>query len=243
MAVMVVALSQPGAAQSVNLDLGESGTLTGRVVQLILLITVISLAPSMLIMVTSFVRMVIVFSILRNAMGTQSSPPNMVMISLAFFLTLYVMAPVFDRVWENAIDPLIKEEIDEFDAYERARGPLHGFMMSQVRENDLKLFMDLGNVPNETVENPEDISMATLIPAFMISEIRRGFEIGFLIYVPFLVLDMVIASVLMSMGMMMLPPVMVSMPFKLIFFVLVDGWNLLAGSLVRSFGTIPPPTP
>ncbi|WP_417457570.1 flagellar type III secretion system pore protein FliP [Kordiimonas sp.] len=240
MCLALIALgAAPALAQSVNIDLGQSGSLSGRVVQLILLMTVLSLAPSILVMMTSFTRMVIVFSLLRSAMGTQQSPPNVVIVSLALFLTGYVMAPTFTAVWDQGIQPLINEEIDEIEAYNRASVPMRNFMLSQVREKDLELFMTLANDPIE--QTPETVPLTTLVPAFMISEIRRAFEIGFLLYVPFVVIDMVVASILMSMGMMMLPPVMIAMPFKLIFFVLVDGWNLVAGSLVQSFGQQPPP--
>jgi len=240
MVAATIAFSSGAIAQSLNLDLGESGSITGRVVQMILLLTVLSLAPSILVMMTSFTRMVIVFSLLRSAMGTQQSPPNMVVVSLALFLTGYVMAPTLTQVWEQAVEPLVNEEIEEVEAYNRGIGPLRNFMLSQVREKDLALFVDMsgGDVATTT---PETVAITALIPAFMISEIRRAFEIGFLLYIPFIVIDMVVASILMSMGMMMLPPVMIAMPFKLIFFVLVDGWNLVAGSLVQSFGTAPPP--
>ncbi|MCK0069792.1 flagellar type III secretion system pore protein FliP [Kordiimonas laminariae] len=224
----------------ININLGESGTLSGRVVQMILLLTVLSLAPSILIMMTSFTRMVIVFSLLRSAMGTQQTPPNMVIISLALFLTGYVMAPTLTEVYTLGIEPLVNEEIDEVEAYNRASVPLRNFMLSQVREKDLALFVDLSG-ENISTTTPDTVPMTTLVPAFMISEIRRAFEIGFLLYIPFVVIDMVVASILMSMGMMMLPPVMIATPFKLIFFVLVDGWNLVAGSLVQSFGQAPPP--
>nr|WP_231727154.1 flagellar type III secretion system pore protein FliP [Kordiimonas lipolytica] len=232
-------VTTPAAAQSLSLDLGESGSLSGRVVQMILLLSVLSLAPSILIMMTSFTRMIIVFSLLRSAMGTQQTPPNIVLISLALFLTGYVMAPTLTAAWNQGIQPLVNEEIDEQEAFNRASVPLRNFMLSQVREKDLELFMNLS--PSEPVDTPEEVSLTILVPAFMISELRRAFEIGFLLYVPFVVIDMVVASILMSMGMMMLPPVMIAMPFKLIFFVLVDGWNLVAGSLVQSFGTAPPP--
>ena len=240
MLAAAIALSSGAIAQSLNLDLGESGSITGRVVQMILLLTVLSLAPSILVMMTSFTRMVIVFSLLRSAMGTQQSPPNMVIVSLALFLTGYVMTPTLTQVWELGIQPLMNEEIEEVEAYNRAIVPLRGFMLSQVRAKDLALFVELSGDEVETT-TPETVAITALIPAFMISEIRRAFEIGFLLYIPFIVIDMVVASILMSMGMMMLPPVMIAMPFKLIFFVLVDGWNLVAGSLVQSFGTVPPP--
>jgi len=240
MLAATIALSSGAIAQSLNLDLGESGSITGRVVQMILLLTVLSLAPSILVMMTSFTRMVIVFSLLRSAMGTQQSPPNMVIVSLALFLTGYVMTPTLTQVWELGVQPLMNEEIEEVEAYNRAIVPLRGFMLSQVRAKDLALFVELSGDEVDTT-TPETVAITALIPAFMISEIRRAFEIGFLLYIPFIVIDMVVASILMSMGMMMLPPVMIAMPFKLIFFVLVDGWNLVAGSLVQSFGTTPPP--
>ncbi len=237
--VSIVLTASPAAAQSINLDLGESGSLSGRVIQMILLLSVLSLAPSILIMMTSFTRMVIVFSLLRSAMGTQQTPPNIVLVSLALFLTGYVMAPTFTAAWEQGLQPLINEEIDEQVAFERASVPMRNFMMSQVRDKDLDLFLNLAN--DMETQTRDAVPLTTLVPAFMISEIRRAFEIGFLLYVPFVVIDMVVASILLSMGMMMLPPVMIAMPFKLIFFVLVDGWNLVAGSLVQSFGTAPPP--
>lgn len=237
--VSIVLTASPAAAQSINLDLGESGSLSGRVIQMILLLSVLSLAPSILIMMTSFTRMVIVFSLLRSAMGTQQTPPNIVLVSLALFLTGYVMAPTFTAAWEQGLQPLINEEIDEQVAFERASVPMRNFMMSQVRDKDLDLFLNLAN--DMETQTRDAVPLTTLVPAFMISEIRRAFEIGFLLYVPFVVIDMVVASILLSMGMMMLPPVMIAMPFKLIFFVLVDGWNLVAGSLVQSFGAAPPP--
>ena len=240
MLAATIAVSSGAIAQSLNLDLGESGSITGRVVQMILLLTVLSLAPSILVMMTSFTRMIIVFSLLRSAMGTQQSPPNMVVVSLSLFLTGFVMTPTLTQVWDNAVQPLVNEEIDEIEAYNKGIIPLRNFMLSQVREKDLALFIDLSGGDVDTT-TPETVAITALIPAFMISEIRRAFEIGFLLYIPFIVIDMVVASILMSMGMMMLPPVMISMPFKLIFFVLVDGWNLVAGSLVQSFGTAPPP--
>lgn len=223
----------PSLAQSLNIDIGEGGSVTGRLVQLVVLMTVISLAPSALVMVTSFTRLVIVLSLLRTAIGTQQSPPNTVMISLALFLTFFIMQPAFDQAYRTGIEPLIAEEISEEVAFERSMEPFHAFMMRHVREKDLALMMDIGQIT--AVEAPEETPLRALIPAFMISELRRAFEIGFLVFVPFLVIDMVVASVLMSMGMMMLPPVMIALPFKLIFFVLVDGWYLVVGSLVQSF--------
>jgi flagellar biosynthetic protein FliP len=184
-------------------------------------------------MVTSFTRIVVVLAFLRSALGLQQTPPNAVLISLALFVTAFVMAPTLEQAWDNGLAPLLEEEIDEFEAFERAAAPLRGFMLEQVRGKDLELFLDISNTAE--LERPEDTPLRALIPAFMISELRRAFEIGFLIFIPFLVIDMVVASVLMSMGMMMLPPVLISLPFKLIFFVLVDGWFLVVGSLVESF--------
>ena len=228
-------LSNPAAAQSVSLNLADAptGTATGRIFSVIMLITVLSLAPSILIMMTSFTRIVVVFSITRSALATNATPPNMVMVSLALFLTLFVMSPTLEKSWETGIKPLIEEKIEVMDGLEKAAVPLKEFMVNNTREKDLLLFSDLsGEKPAATVaETPLKIA----IPAFMISELRRAFEIGFLIFVPFLIIDMVIASVLMSMGMMMLPPSVLALPFKIIFFVLVDGWYLLAGSLINSF--------
>ncbi len=226
-------LSEPAAAQSINIDFGEGGTITGRVLQLVALVTVLSLAPGILVMVTSFTRMIIVLSFLRSALGVQQTPPNVVLISLALFLTAFIMTPTLEAAYREGIAPLMEEEITEEQAFERTTGPLRSFMMNHVREQDLTLFMDLGKA---TAESPEETPLRVLVPAFMISELRRAFEIGFLLFVPFLIIDMVVASLLMSMGMMMLPPVMISLPFKLIFFVLVDGWHLVAGSLVQSYG-------
>jgi flagellar biosynthetic protein FliP len=187
-------------------------------------------------MVTSFVRIVIVLSFLRSAMGTQTAPPNQVLVSLALFLTFFIMAPTATTAYQDGVVPLIQNKISEGEAFDRAIKPFHAFMMRQVREQDLRLFADMANLPQ--VATPEDTPLRILLPAYMISELRRAFEIGFLLFLPFMVIDMVIASVLMSMGMMMLPPAMISLPFKLIFFVLVDGWYLVVGSLVRSFGTV-----
>ena len=220
-------------AQTLSLDLGdEDGSTTGRIVQLIALITVLSLAPSILVMMTSFTRIVVVLSFLRSALGIQQTPPNSVLISLALFLTLFIMMPTLEAVYDSALEPLISEDIDEMEALDRASEPVKTFMLGHVREEDLGLFLDMAKSEPEA---PEATPMRALIPAFMISELRRAFEIGFLLFLPFLVIDMVVASVLMSMGMMMLPPILISLPFKLIFFVMVDGWHLVAGSLVQSY--------
>lgn len=227
-------LLQPAAAQDFSLSFGQGTGVTERAVQLIALLSVLSLAPSILVMATSFTRIVVVLSLLRSAMGTATAPPNAVMISLALFLTAFVMAPTFEQAWETGIKPLTRNEIPLEQAFDRASIPFKTFMLKNVREKDLALFIDLAG--GERPEGPEQVSLRVLVPAFIISELRRAFEIGFLLFVPFLVIDLVVASILMSMGMMMLPPIVVSLPFKLIFFVLVDGWNLVAGSLVKSYG-------
>ena len=234
-AAFALGLPQDALAQSLSIDLGDdTGSTTKRIVQLVMLITVITVAPSILLMVTSFTRIVVVFSILRVAMGTNTTPPNMVLVSLAMFLTFFIMQPTFEEAWETAVVPMVNEQIDEFEAFDRATRPFHDFMMRQVRERDLGLMVNIAGI--EEPATPEATPLRVLVPAFMISELRRAFEIGFLLYVPFIVIDMVVASVLMSMGMMMLPPMMLALPFKLIFFVLVDGWYVLVGSLVESFG-------
>ncbi|MDG1417860.1 MAG: flagellar type III secretion system pore protein FliP [Maricaulis sp.] len=223
-------------AQSVTLDTGDEGALTERVLQLIALMTVLSLAPSIIVMTTSFVRIVVVLSLLRTATGLQQSPPNAVLISLAIFMSAFIMAPVFTQSYEEGIVPLLEEEIELTEAFTLSTGPLKTFMLQQTREEDLALFVDMS--PEPLAETPEATSFWIVAPAFMISELRRAFEIGFLLFIPFLIIDLVVASILMSMGMMMLPPVVISLPFKLIFFVLVDGWNLVIGALMRSFGTL-----
>ena len=237
LAVLGVWLTGMGEAmaQSITLDMGDAtGSTTARILQLVALSTVLSLAPGILVMVTSFTRIVVVLHFVRQAVGTQTSPPNMVLVSLALFMTSYIMAPTLVQSYNDGIVPLLNGEIDEIQAFNAAVQPFHNFMMTHVRPADLQLFMELSNSPPPAT--PEQTPLQALIPAFMIGELKRAFEIGFLLYLPFIIIDMVIASVLMSMGMMMLPPVMLAMPFKLIFFVLVDGWYLLAGSLVRSFG-------
>jgi len=223
----------------------------GRMVQLVLLITVLSVAPGILIMVTCFTRFVIALSFLRAGIGLQTTPANLILISLALFMTLYVMAPTFDRAWENGVSPLIENKITEAEAYDRITAPFRTFMMANVRDKDLKLFNDLAHEylwpkqngvegapapPPPPAPSPDgQIELRILIPAFMISELRRGFEIGFLMVLPFLVIDMIVATLTMSMGMMMLPPTVISLPFKILFFVLIDGWNLLVGGLIRSY--------
>jgi flagellar biosynthesis protein FliP len=234
LAGLVLALPAGAAlAQTLSLDLGE-GSVNAQIVRLVLLLTVLSLAPSILVMVTSFTRIVVVLSFLRTALGLQQTPPNAVIVSLALFLTAFIMGPVLERAWLEGIEPLIAERISELEAFALASAPVRDFMLDHVRGKDLELFLDIAGI--ETLAAPEATPLRALIPAFMISELRRAFEIGFLLFVPFLIIDMVVASVLMSMGMMMLPPVLISLPFKLIFFVLVDGWFLVVGSLVQSYG-------
>ena len=213
------------------------GTATGRIVQLVLVVTLLSVAPGLLIMVTCFTRFVIALSFLRVGLGLQTTPANLIMISLALFMTFFVMGPTLDQAWNNGLKPLVENQITEQEAYQRITDPFRTFMRAHVREKDLALFEDMaGRVGGVTVRTDSDqIEMRVLIPAFMISELRRGFEIGFLIVLPFLVIDMIVATLTMSMGMMMLPPTVISLPFKVLFFVLIDGWNLLVGGLMRSF--------
>jgi flagellar biosynthetic protein FliP len=234
-AAAIAFLAAPGIAvgQSLSLDLGDGPTSTGRIIQLFVLLGVLSLAPSILVMVTSFTRIVVVLSFLRTAIGLQQTPPNAVIISLALFLTAFVMMPSFEIAYREGIAPLIEGRMEEMEGFNRAMKPFHDFMFANTRPQDLKLFADLANTP--AITPGAEISLRILTPAFMVSELKRAFEIGFLLFVPFLVIDMVVASVLMSMGMMMLPPAVIALPFKLIFFVLVDGWHLVAGSLVQSF--------
>ncbi len=236
---IVLLLPADAWAQSVNIDLGsnenEGGAAgaTARLLQLTLAIGVLSLAPSILVMVTAFTRIIIVLSILRGAIGAQGTPPNPVLIGIALFLTYFVMEPVLVQSWTEGLQPMTQGSISEIEGLTRAAAPFHKFMLNQVRPSDLNLFLDLANVTPPT--DPDTTPWRVLVPSFVLGELRRGFEIGFLIYLPFLIIDMVIASILMGMGMMMLPPNAVSLPFKLIFFVLIDGWRLIAGSLVQGF--------
>ena len=225
----------PAGAQDVSINFAQGSGLTERVIQMIALLTVLSLAPSILVMMTSFTRIVVVLSLLRTALGTATAPPNAVIMSLALFLTAFVMGPALQRAYDLGMRPLVNNEITVEQAFERSSEPLRAFMQKNVRDKDLQLFMNLSR--EKAPDKPEDLSLRILVPAFMISELRRAFEIGLRLFLPFLIIDLVVASVLMSMGMMMLPPVVVSLPFKLIFFVLVDGWSLVAGSLVQSYGS------
>ena len=218
--------STPGPAGSTNWSLP---------IQTLITLTALTFIPAAVLMMTGFTRIIIVFSLLRHALGTQTSPPNQVLVGLSLFLTFFVMAPVFDRIYSEAYVPLSENRITFPQAIDRAAVPLKGFMLKQTREADIGLFARLAKI--ETIEKPEDTPMRVLIPAFVTSELKTAFQIGFIIFIPFLVIDMVVASVLMSMGMMMMSPVMVSLPMKLMLFVLVDGWHLIVGSLVQSFAT------
>ena len=222
-------------AQSVNIDLGAAGQAgaTGRLVQLTALITVLSIAPSLLVMVTGFTRIIIVLSLLRSAIGAQSTPPNTVLIGLALFLTFFVMQPVLDQAYTTGLLPMSDGRVGELEGLRLAAEPFRNFMAANVRGTDLQLFLDMAHLP--AASSADGAPWRALVPAFSIGELRRAFEMGFLLYLPFLVIDMVVGSVLMSLGMMMLPPSGISLPFKLIFFVLVDGWRLVSGGLVQGF--------
>ncbi|MEP9368238.1 flagellar type III secretion system pore protein FliP [Xanthobacter sp. VNH20] len=245
----------PAAAQTLNLEqlLPDSGggSTSGRIIQMVALLTVLSVAPGLLIMMTSFTRLAIALSFLRSGLGLQSTPANLVLISLSLFMTFYIMGPTFERAWQDGVRPLTEQKITEQEAIARIADPFRDFMLSQVRSKDLQLFADIAQAnaekPDRKLAAPlpappkaanapdEKIDMRVLIPAFMISELRRGFEIGFLIVLPFLIIDMIVATLVMSMGMMMMPPSVISLPFKVLFFILIDGWNILVSGLVRSF--------
>lgn len=232
----VWAAPEPIALPTISVGVGKV-TKPGDIsvtLQILFLMTIISLAPGLLIMTTSFTRIVVVLSFLRNALGTQQSPSNQIVVSLALFLTFFIMSPVWQQVNNDALVPYKAQTITQEEAFKRAVAPMRKFMLSQAREKDIALFINISKMPRP--RNADDIPTLTLIPAFIISELRTAFQIGFLVYIPFLVVDMVVASVLMSMGMMMLPPVMISLPFKILLFVLVDGWGLVIGSLIESFG-------
>lgn len=233
-----VAIAAPVSLPGIDLSFGEgagsaSTEQVGMGLKILALLTLFSLVPSLLIMVTSFTRVVVVMSFVRQAMGLQGQPSNQVIIALSLFITFFVMGPVFDRVYTDSVRPYLDKQMAEGEAWDRAVLPIRGFMVRQTREKDLALFMRLAGI--EKTQSPDDVPLRLLIPAFMISELKTAFQIGFMIYLPFLIVDMVVASVVMSMGMMMLPPLVISMPVKLILFVLVDGWALVVGSLVQSF--------
>lgn len=233
LAVPGLALAQQSPADLLNLPV--DGSAAAWIIRTFGLLTVLSIAPGILVMVTSFPRFIIAFSILRTGMGLATAPSNMVLISMALFMTFYVMSPTFDRAWNDGVQPLLQNQINEAEAVQRIAEPFRTFMSANTRDKDLTLFVEIARERGQSVGTPEAIDYRVLIPAFMLSEIRRGFEIGFLIVLPFLVIDMVVAAITMAMGMMMLPPTSISLPFKILFFVLIDGWNLLVGSLVRSF--------
>jgi flagellar biosynthesis protein FliP len=228
--------AQALALPNFNLSIGgqaENPRQVATVIHLIFLLTVLSIAPAIVLMLTSFTRILVVFSLLRHALGTQQSPPNQILIGLSLFLTIFIMAPVWQRVNDEALKPYYEEQISWEEGLARAVSPIKYFMLNQTREKDIALFVKIAK--EKRPKNPSEISMRILTPAFIISELKTAFQIGFMLYLPFLIIDMVVASILLSMGMMMLPPIMVSMPFKLLLFVLVDGWNLIVGSLVQSF--------
>jgi flagellar biosynthesis protein FliP len=252
LAAAALILGVTGGASAQDADVAQGlaslipagdAAISGRIVQLFGLVTVLSIAPGLLVMVTSFTRIVIALSILRTGLGLQTTPANLILISLALFMTFFVMSPTFDKAWKEGLQPMMNNEITEEVAFTRIAEPFREFMLGQVRESDLALFggiaeaTDRSRVPPVEQGSADDgvVEFRVLIPAFMISELRRGFEIGFLIVLPFLVIDMIVATLTMSMGMMMLPPTIISLPFKILFFILIDGWNMLSGSLVRSF--------
>lgn len=220
------------AGPELSIKLGDGGEVAPAL-QILFLLTALSLAPALVLMLTSFTRIVVVLSLLRQAIGTQQLPPGQILIGLALFLSVFIMTPVWNRVHQEALEPYLQNRISQKEALEKAVVPVREFMLKQTRQKDILLFLDLGRMENP--KEPSEVPMRALIPAFMISELKTAFQIGFVLHVPFLILDLVVSSLLLSMGMLMLPPVMISLPLKLMLFVLVDGWNLLVGSLVRSF--------
>jgi flagellar biosynthesis protein FliP len=233
---LVLMTAVPAGAQSVDLNAlipAGGASASGRIIEMVALLTILSIAPGLLIMTTSFTRFIIALSFLRTGLGVQSAPANLVLIGLALFMTFFVMAPTFDRAWQTGLKPMLANEISQQDALAAVSQPFREFMLSQVREKDVALFESLAKGRFD-VGDRSKVDFRLLIPAYMISELRRGFEIGFLIVLPFLVIDMIVATLTMSMGMMMLPPSVISLPIKILFFVLMDGWSLLVGSLVRS---------
>lgn len=241
-AVLLVAAAPATAAPlplpsfQIGVEEAQSPDEVAVVLQIIALLTILSLAPAILVLMTSFTRLVVVFNFLRQAIGVQQAPPNQVLIGLALFITFFVMAPVWQQVHQTALRPYLDNEISYQQAFDSAQAPVRKFMLANTREKDLALFVKVSGA--ERPRTQADVGMLALIPAFVISELKTAFIIGFVLYVPFLVIDMVVASVLLSMGMMMLPPVMISLPFKLMLFVLVDGWNIVIGSLIKSFGVV-----
>lgn len=236
MLVQGTAWAQGGLPIVNMIDDGSGSTQYSLTLQLVALMTVLTLLPSLMLMMTSFVRIIIVMSLLRQALGTAQTPPNQVLLGLALFLTIFIMMPVFSAVWEDAVTPYLDKEIGFEEALNEAKAPFRTFMLNQTREADIAMFVEIAG--NEDVVEPADVPFTTLVPAFITSELKSAFAIGFLVYIPFVVIDLVVASVLMSMGMMMLSPMMISMPFKLMLFVLVDGWTLIMGSLTASFAVL-----
>ena len=235
LALLLPVMAQAQGLPTITLGIGEATepAQVSTALQILILLTILSVAPSILLMTTGFTRIVIVLSFVRQAMGTQQAPSNQIVVGLALFLTFFIMAPVFTQINDEALQPYLNEEISQDEAIPLALEPMRRFMFSQVGEKDLQLLVDISG--SEQPESIEDIGMLTLIPAFMLSELKRAFQMGFLLFVPFLMIDMIVASILMAMGMMMLPPIIVSLPFKILLFVLVDGWSLVIGSLVQSF--------
>jgi flagellar biosynthetic protein FliP len=239
LALVALALSSTASvAQTINLETlfpAGDATVSGRIVQLLVLMTVLSVAPGLLIMVTSFARFLIALSFLRAGLGLQTTPSNLILVSLALFMTLFVMAPTFQAAWDYGVKPMVENKISQEDGYIRTTAPFRTFMRANVRDRDLAIFQEMSaeRFAEKVQSSPDDLRV--LIPAFMVSELRRGFEIGFLVTLPFLVIDLVVATIMTSMGMMMMPPTVVSLPLKVLFFVLVDGWSLLVGALVKSF--------
>lgn len=234
---LAVLLSGAAFAQTPDLSAlvpSGGGTAAGRIIQLVALLTLLSVAPGLLVMTTSFTRFVVALSFLRSGIGLQTTPANLVLISLSLFMTFYVMAPTFERAWDSGVKPLMDNKLTEEEAFGKIVEPFRDFMMSQVRDKDIKLFEDLAKDSFKTKDQSFG-ELRSLIPAFMVSELRRGFEIGFLIALPFLVIDMIVSTLTMSMGMMMLPPSVIALPIKILFFILIDGWNLLIGSLIKSY--------
>ena len=233
-----IALGQAAAAAPAGLTVALGGAGTGSpdmvvAIEILFLMTLLALAPALLIMATSFTRIIVILHFVRQALGTQQLPPNQLLLGLALFLTFFIMKPTFDEMNQEALQPYLAREITQQEALQKASVPFKAFMLKQVREEDLGLFVRLAKLPRPST--PEELPLTVVIPGFMISELRLGFQVGFLVFLPFLVIDMVVSSVLMSMGMMMLPPIMISLPFKVLLFVLVDGWNLLVGSIVSGF--------
>ncbi|MBL1406424.1 MAG: flagellar type III secretion system pore protein FliP [Rhizobiales bacterium] len=235
--VCICILTDVSMAQEIDLSKlvpEGDGTFTGRIIQGLIVLTVLSIAPGILISTTCFTRFIIAFSFLRSGLGMQSTPSNLIIISLALFMTYFVMAPVFEKSWEEGVQPLLENKISQEEAFDKVTGPMKDFMLQHVRPKDMQLFVEASNAEPQNVITSEAPDLKIIVPAFMLSELRKGFEIGFLILLPFLILDLVVATVTMSMGMMMLPPTVVSLPFKVLFFVLIDGWNIIVGELLNS---------